>query len=130
MSHQELLIQAKQNQINDLKTSLIYSKQLANSLNSIIQSNSSISNSLIDKITTIHQLNGEIDRQLNQDISVNYTELIKYKQKLSRVIKSCNSLIYKLNNINQIQKNVELIDQDLRILEQTLILVKQRDVPR
>ena len=56
--HNELLQQAKLNQINDLKNSQLYSKQLIQTLQSLIKSNSNTllpSSGLIDKITTIHQ---------------------------------------------------------------------------
>ncbi|EGW33180.1 uncharacterized protein SPAPADRAFT_137238 [Spathaspora passalidarum NRRL Y-27907] len=127
MSHQDLLTQAKQNQINDLRQSTAYSKQLATTIHTLIRSNSSTSNSLIDKITTIHQLNNEIDRQLNNDLAKSYTELMKYKRRLNKVINECHAIMYHkdVSIINKIQSRVELIDQDLRILEQTLTLVKR-----
>lgn len=123
--HNELLQQAKLNQINDLKNSQLYSKQLIQTLQSLIKSNSNAllpSSSLIDKITTIHQLNNEIDKQLNHDIAQNYYELIQYKQKLEKVIKDCH---YVINEIDNLQFKSELIDQNLRILEHTLKLIKK-----
>lgn len=120
--HNELLQQAKINQINELKNSSIYSKQLIQLLTSIIKVNSiSESSELVDKITTIHQLNQTIDKQLNQDISKNFYELMKYKTKLENIIRECHDIV---EDINTLQSRSELIDQDLRILENTLKLVK------
>lgn len=121
--HNELLHHAKINQINDLKNSSIYSKQLIQILITIIKINSnSESSELIDKITTIHQLNQTIDKQLNQDISKNFYELMKYKEKLKNIIKDCQFIIQDIDNL---QSRSELIDQDLRILENTLKLIKK-----
>lgn len=131
--HTELLQQAKLNQINDLKQSSIYLKQLMNSIYAVIKSNSDNSSnntsSLLDKITTIHQLNKEIDRQLNEDIAMNYYELMKYKKQLNRMIQECHQILNGngpgSNIINELQTRSEYIDQDLRILEHTLKLIKK-----
>lgn len=121
--HNELLHHAKINQINDLKNSSIYSKQLIQILTTIIKTNSnSESSELIDKIITIHQLNQTIDKQLNQDISKNFYELMKYKEKLKKIINDCQFIIQDIDNL---QSRSELIDQDLRILENTLKLINK-----
>lgn len=125
--HNELLQQAKLNQINDLKNSQLYSKQLIQTLQSLIKTNSNTSlassSNLIDKIITIHQLNNEIDKQLNHDIAQNYYQLIQYKQKLQKLIQDCH---YIINEIDNLQFKSELIDQNLRILEYTLKLINKK----
>ncbi|CAX43767.1 conserved hypothetical protein [Candida dubliniensis CD36] len=127
LSHNELLQQAKLNQINDLKNSQLYSKQLIQTLQSLIKTNSNTSlassSNLIDKIITIHQLNNEIDKQLNHDIAQNYYQLIQYKQKLQKLIQDCH---YIINEIDNLQFKSELIDQNLRILEYTLKLINKK----
>ncbi|EMG50604.1 hypothetical protein G210_2080 [Candida maltosa Xu316] len=130
--HSELLHQAKLNQVKDLKNSSIYSKQLIQILQSLIKSNSlSTSSDLIDKMTTIHLLNDDIDKQLNRDISANYYELMKTKRKLQELISICSMQINKIDKHEQVdhqrglQERCELIDQDLRILENTLKLIKK-----
>ncbi|KAL6452163.1 hypothetical protein SBY92_001420 [Candida maltosa Xu316] len=121
--HSELLHQAKLNQVKDLKNSSIYSKQLIQILQSLIKSNSlSTSSDLIDKMTTIHLLNDDIDKQLNRDISANYYELMKTKRKLQELISICHEQV---DHQRGLQERCELIDQDLRILENTLKLIKK-----
>ncbi|RCK54841.1 hypothetical protein Cantr_04137 [Candida viswanathii] len=121
--HNELLQQAKHNQIAELQNSAVYSKQLVQLLTAIVKTNSNAdSSNLVDKITTIHQLNDTIDRQMNQDISKNFYELMKYKHKLESIIAECRFIIADIDNL---QSRSELIDQDLRILENTLKLVKK-----
>ncbi|ABN66251.2 hypothetical protein PICST_31790 [Scheffersomyces stipitis CBS 6054] len=118
-SHTELIQSAKNNQIAQLRQSAAYSKQLSNTFYSLIKSNSTNgpnTSTLIDKITTIHQLNDEIDKQLNQGIASSFDQLMRSKKRLQILIDDCN--------IDVLQSRSELIDQDLRILEQTLKLVK------
>ncbi|KAK6458709.1 uncharacterized protein RJT20DRAFT_152176 [Scheffersomyces xylosifermentans] len=131
-THTDLLHQAKQNQADQLRQSAAYSKQLANSVQALIKSNSTNgknTSSLLDKITTIHQLNDEIDKQLNHDIAINFDSLLKSKKKLRTLIDECYAILGgnrddKTNLLDKLQSRSELIDQDLRILEHTLKLVK------
>ncbi|KAG2732668.1 hypothetical protein G9P44_003658 [Scheffersomyces stipitis] len=146
-SHTELIQSAKNNQIAQLRQSAAYSKQLSNTFYSLIKSNSTNgpnTSTLIDKITTIHQLNDEIDKQLNQGIASSFDQLMRSKKRLQILIDDCNSLLQVKHHphhhttgkhtqnhntrtnalVDVLQSRSELIDQDLRILEQTLKLVK------
>lgn len=134
--HGNLLLQAKQNQRKLLQESSHLSQQLHRTLASLIRSNSSNSNGcppVLDKITTIHQLDQEIDRQLREDVSVNYEGLLNDKQKLINLInKSYRKLqlephentTKQTSSVDLFQRRSELIDQDLRILENTLKLIQ------
>ncbi|CAI5756613.1 unnamed protein product [Candida verbasci] len=119
-THSQLLSQAKQNQLNDLKQSQIYSKQLINILNYIISINSNENSNLIEKIHTIHQLNNEINAQLNNNVAKSYDNLMQSKKKLEKLISNCKKYV---SLIDDMQKKSELIDQNLRILENTLKLL-------
>lgn len=134
--HGTLLLQAKHNQKKLLQESSHLSQQLHRTLASLIRSNSSNDNGcppVLDKITTIHQLDQEIDRQLKEDVSVNYEGLLNDKQKLTNLInKSYRRLQFhshedtkkQTSSIDLFQRRSELIDQDLRILENTLKLIQ------
>ncbi|KAK6201044.1 uncharacterized protein RJT21DRAFT_1005 [Scheffersomyces amazonensis] len=135
-SHNDILREAKINQLNQLKASNQYSKQLTSSIYSLIKSNSSLQSSshLIDKISTIHQLNDEIDKQLNEDIASNYDRLMYQKKKLNNLINDCHRVLnihshnhptQTVNIITNLQSRSELIDQELRILEYTLKLLTE-----
>lgn len=127
-THTDLVLQAKHDQISRLKQSQQYSKQL---ILTIIQLNNanSIDLNIVDKITTIHELNDEIDRQLNNDFAVNFKELKVYQLQLTKLIDKLYKMLNKSNNlIDSLQSRAELIDQELRILETTVKLVKERKV--
>lgn len=134
IDHRELLLQAKQRQKSDLTDSAELSDLIARTAHAIIKINSA-NNSLdcppvLDKITTIHDLDREIDRQLHQDIAGNYEKLINAKRKLTSYVKKTQHAMA-MNNDNKesfvelLQRKAELVDQDLRILETTLRLVKE-----
>ncbi|KAI3406744.2 hypothetical protein KGF56_000349 [Candida oxycetoniae] len=92
-SHTNMLQQAKATQLQDLKQSHYYSKQLQSIFTNLIDSNSNstdINSPLLDKITTIHELNDDIDRFLNKDIAENFHLLMKQKRKLEKVVRKCN----------------------------------------
>lgn len=125
-THTDLVLQAKQDQILRLKQSQQFSKQL---ILTIIQLNraNSIDLNIIDKITTIHELNDQIDKQLNNDFAINFKELKVYQLQLMKLIDKLNKCLHKSTNlIDDLQSRAELIDQDLRILETTLRFVKDR----
>lgn len=132
--HRQLLLQAKQRQKTDLSESAALSDQIAKSVHAIIKSNS-LNSSLncapvLDKITTIHELDSEIDRQLNVDIAGNYENLLLAKKKLTSYIKRTqHGMVVNTDThdsyVDLLQRRVELVDQDLRILERTLKLVKE-----
>lgn len=134
--HGNLLLQAKHNQKKHLQESSHLSQQLHRTLASLIRSNSNNGNGcppVLDKITTIHQLDQEIDRQLMEDVSVNYEALLHDKKKLTNLINKSNSKLQlhthdntndQISSVDVFQRRSELIDQDLRILEYTLKLIK------
>lgn len=134
--HGNLLLQAKHNQKKLLHESSHLSQQLHRTLASLIRSNSSNGNGcppVLDKITTIHQLDQEIDRQLREDVSVNYEGLLNDKQKLTNLINKSYRKLHlhphedtkkQTSSVDLFQRRSELIDQDLRILENTLKLIQ------
>ncbi|CUM47257.1 uncharacterized protein AC631_01947 [Debaryomyces fabryi] len=139
--HGNLLLQAKHNQKRHLQESSHLSQQLHRTLASLIRSNSNNGNEcppVLDKITTIHQLDQEIDRQLKEDVSVNYEALLHDKRNLTNLINKSNSKLQlhtydgtnkQTSSVDEFQRRSELIDQDLRILEYTLKLIKLNKDP-
>lgn len=132
--HHQLLLQAKHRQKADLNESANISELIAKTVHAIIRINSSNSNlsaaPVLDKITTIHELDAEIDRQLNKDIAGNYENLILAKKKLASYVKKTQQgMVVNIETnesyVDLLQRRVELVDQDLRILEHTLKLVKE-----
>lgn len=134
-THRELLLQAKQRQKSNLHESAIISSQVARTVHALIQVNSvNTSNCppVLDKITTVHEIDREIDRQLNKDIAMNYERFLREKDKLASFQrKTTRALAMKSEThesyVELLQRDVELIDQELRILEHTLQIVKDND---
>jgi hypothetical protein len=130
-SHNKLIQQAKQNQVEYLKKSSLYSKQLINTIYTLIKSNSSdnaTTSSVIDKITTIHQLDHDIDIQLNE-LAKQFDGLDKCKRDLQVLISRCNEVLYSdglyhEGLIDVLQRRVEGVDRELRILEHTVKIIK------
>lgn len=126
-SHRDLLIEAKQQQAANLQAALQASSQLVKSVGAIIRVNSSNSAgcaAVLDKITTIHELDQEIDRQLKQDFVASYGSLMSAKKTLARSVKSSRRALgmdpeSSSSYVDTLQHKVELLDQDLRILEET-----------
>lgn len=132
-SHSNLLQQAKEHQKLALTESDRLSHQLRLLLDTLIKSNSLNDyngSSVLDKITTIHEIDREIDKQLNQDIAINYEKLLDSKQTLSKIMnKSYKNMSHGPdgNIIDHLQRRSEIIDQDLRILDQTLKIIKENE---
>lgn len=134
-SHKDLLVQAKRQQRQDLNESAILSEQISRNMSAIVRMNS-ISNvpgcpPVLDKVDTVHELDREIDRQLEKDIAGNYDRLIKAERKTAKSINKCRRGLVMKNDQNQnyvdvLQRQVEKMDQDIRILENTLALVRMR----
>ncbi|KAI5959686.1 hypothetical protein KGF57_002023 [Candida theae] len=102
--HTNILHQAKQTQQQDLKQSATYIKQLHSITSRLISSNSNADplttkSNLLDKITTIHELNKNIDHQLNDEISYNYYHMMKAKRKVEKLSQGC---VQKLEAMNQV----------------------------
>lgn len=103
-SHTNILQQAKQTQQQDLKQSATYIKQLHTITNHLILSNSNsdpltTKSNLLDKITTIHQLNNNIDHQLNDEISSSYYNMMKVKQKVMKMSQRCRKRFDAMNEV-------------------------------
>lgn len=143
-SHNELIGQAKQRQQQQLQTSAVASQQLNSTVRALILSNSSNSSqsclSVLDKITTIQQLDKQINKQLQDGIATNYEKLVKSKKNLDNLLSKNEEMLNyvtsvhqskKLQNVervsvvDELQRKAELVDQDLRILENTLKFVQQ-----
>lgn len=136
LDHRQLLLQAKQRQRTDLADSALRSELIAKTIQAIIKINSvnSVTSGpcapVLDKITTIHELDREIDRQLNEDIAGNYEGLLRAKNTLENYIKKARHGMAVDSSshdsyVDLLQRRAELVDQDLRILEQTVKLVKE-----
>lgn len=132
MEHNDLLIQAKQSQQQALRESEILSHKLSKSIESIVIQNSNLQrnnlSSVLDKITTIHQIDQQITKQINHDICINYEGLINDKKKLIKLINRIKRLLATKdgNLIHNLQKRAELIDQELRILEMAEKFIQQK----
>lgn len=138
-AHRDLLVGAKQQQSAHLVDSVSASAQLVRAVDELVNVHSATSPEtrpvLIDKIATIHELDREIDRQLNCDIVQGYEGLITAKQKLARhVHRTQRALAISTDAdgsyVDLIQRRVELVDQELRILEITLALVYAHASPQ
>lgn len=128
--HLELVQLAKRKQQKNAYESKILVDQLRRTLQAVVQANSNEigvnAPPLLDKITTIHELDKEIDRQLNNDIALSFEELMNLKSRLQRLIERSNKkLQYDDDNtiVDEMQRRAELIDQELRICELTMELV-------
>lgn len=129
-THKELLIEAKRRQTADLHEAAAASQQLAKAIGAVIRANSVNTPgcpSVMDKITTIHDLDREIDRQLHRDIGHSVEELVHAREQLeSRVRRTRRRFTSDDQSyVDLLQRRVELVDQNLRILEHTLRLVKE-----
>ncbi|KAG7195831.1 uncharacterized protein KQ657_002216 [Scheffersomyces spartinae] len=129
-THTSLIRQAKQDQQRNLAKSAQLSGELAHTLRSIIKINSDDLSSLLDKISTIHEIDREIDLQLSENVITNFEVLMSYKEQLHKTL----AKIYRrlqwqdsvTNDISGLQRQCELLDQDIRILERTVHLRKNK----
>lgn len=132
--HLELIQLAKRKQQDHFHESKALVEQLRRSLAAIVNSNSSEigvnAPPLLDKITTIHELDREIDRQLNEDIASSFEELMNLKFRLLRVIDRSNKKLLfddDITIVDEMQRRAELIDQELRILELAVDQIQNRN---
>lgn len=129
-SHSNLLHAAKNQQKQSLTEAEVVSNQLRLTLEHLLRSNSVNDyngSSVLDKITTIHEIDQNINKQLDKDIAVNFEKLMDSKTNLQRILNKSHKHLKSTdgNIIEQLQRRSELIDQDLRILAQTLKIVKE-----
>lgn len=131
-SHRQLLLDAKEQQRERLQEAGAAADQLVAAVSALIRANSLTSaqntSSVIEKISTIHELDKEIDRQLNDDIAPNYVRAVNEKERLGAYIKkSRRSLAVDTESLSSyvdvLQRRLELADQEIRVLENTLSLV-------
>lgn len=134
-SYRKLLLEAKAEQNARLGDASAASEQLSAAIAALTRANSRVSSgrssAIMEKMSTVHELDKEIDRQLNEDIAPNYLRAVKNTEKLaSYVRKSHRSLAVdhdsKTSYVDVLQRRLELADQDIRILEHTAELVKNR----
>ena len=129
-SYADLVGQAKKAQQDNLQTSKENSKQLNKTLRALITANSSTSLPLsaIDKITTVHQLNDSIEKQLTNDIARSFSKLKKANLELeSTKDKGAGKLQFQFDEhssgsqavVDSMFRRAEIADKELRILEQT-----------
>ena len=130
--HLELVQLAKRKQQKHAHESKILVDQLRKTLQAIVQTNSNemgvSAPPLLDKIATIHELDKEIDRQLNNDIAMSFEELMNVKSRLQRLIERSNKKLQSYDDktiVDEMQRRAELIDQELRIFELTMELVRK-----
>lgn len=110
-SHTTIHQQAKLTQQQDLKQSANYIKQLHTLANHLVLSNSNTDplttkSNLLDKIATIHQLNDNIDHQLNEEISRNYYNLMKLKRKITNLSQGCRRKLDAMNDVVRIDERI------------------------
>lgn len=136
LAHRTALLKAKQKQRQNLRESAAYLDQLAHTFSAIVKTNSVNEGigcpSVLDKITTIHDLDKQIDRQLNCDISASYEHLVSAQSSLARGVKRVRrGLAMKQESresfVDLLQQQAEQLDQELRILEMTLAYVREHE---
>lgn len=136
LAHRTALIKAKQKQRQNLKESAAYLEQLAHTFSAIVKANSVNEGmgcpSVLDKITTIHDLDKQIDRQLNRDIASSYEHLVTSQSSLARGVKRVRRGLAmnqesRESFVDLLQQQAEQIDQELRILEMTLAYVREHE---
>lgn len=99
--HTTILQQAKTQQQTDLRTSQVLSHQLQSLASQLIATNSESTQAgttqspLLDKITTVHQLNDDIDQFLMGEFAENCYLLEKLKVRLEQYVDKCKG---KLNS--------------------------------
>lgn len=135
-SHRKLLLDAKTQQQTRLQDAAAAADQVHAAIVALTRANSRNStnskrrsSALIEKITTVHDLDKEIDRQLDDDIAPNYTLMVREKDKLAASVKKTqrNLAVDPLSGnsyIDILQRRLELADQEIRILENTIELTK------
>lgn len=128
--HSDLLLKAKQHQKDLLKQSEIYNANIQHILELLVKHNSkndSNGPSVLDKITTIHQLDKEIDRQFDSNIVPNFNLLQAESTKLRKKLDKILHYMELKPATPSFQARAEHIDQELRILEKTLDIIKENN---
>lgn len=134
-SHHQLLAEAKERQQECLRASLEASQQLDRTMRALVLTNSTAAAAphcapVLDKIATIHQLDAQIDRQLDQ-VGDAYGALAAQTRRLRRLAARCQHALdpaprQRPSVPDALQRRAEIADQNLRILETTLALVQRK----
>lgn len=125
-SHRDMLVAAKRQQAGDLAHAAAAAALVQRAVDALIRANSkpgSVSSpAVLDKIATVHEVDREIDRQLAQDLAVEFQRFSETKDKLARAVKAASralAVAQSTSYVDHLQLRAEQIDQNLRILEQT-----------
>ncbi|CAK9435628.1 uncharacterized protein LODBEIA_P03550 [Lodderomyces beijingensis] len=123
-SHSEILQNAKTEQQRDLATSSKHSRNLHHLIIQLVESNSSTSaTSLLDKISTIHELENSATVFLQREFARNCKLLDERRARVERMIRK-SQLAFSGggggNCVEEMQRRCEVVDRELRILESTL----------
>lgn len=136
-SHRNLLLEAKAQQQIRLQEAAASSEQLASAIEALRKANSlnssGQSSAVLDKITTIHEQDKEIDRQLNEDIAPSHMKARREKEKLVAFVKRIQRVLAvdkatHTSYVDILQRRLELADQEIRMLENTLELAKGKNI--
>lgn len=136
--HVEFVLEAKNNQRELFKSSSNSVQLLQKNVEALVNSNSTNDDagcsSIMDKVTTIHELNSNVDKQLNEGIAQSFEELVNSEQRLKRLMRKFYKVLRAEDSdskmdVSTLQRKIELVDRDIRILENTLTLIteNQRD---
>lgn len=120
MDHSELLVRAKQQQRDKIGRSEAMVGQLAATVEMVVKLNSrndSNGSSLMDKITTIHELDKEVDKQ-TQEVTRRWEEMRRLEKQLEKVVGEGEMAV----QVERIQRRVEAVDRELRVMERAMDL--------
>lgn len=122
-SHADLVALLKKDQADLLQQSSRDLRYLGQTVSDILNSNSTANTSpAVAKITTIHEQNEAIDRQLSNDLVANHDKLENTYDIARALVAKCDAkAASKISS--SFQHRAEQIDLQLRILEQTSLLV-------
>lgn len=120
-THKLLLAECKQTQKKALAELAALSAQLSKTVQAIVLSNSSNKpgcSLVMDKITTIHELDKQVEKQVKRDVARNFTAMLTDKDRLAAAAQKTQDRLG--DGVDALQRRAEIIDQKLRILENTL----------
>lgn len=123
MDHNELLVRAKQQQRANVGRSEAMVGQLTAVVEMVVKLNSrndANGSSLLDKITTVHELDKELDRQV-LEVTRRREEMKTLEKKLRKVVGRGGMAVL----VEEMQRRVEAVDRELRVMERTMESVGQ-----